>query len=1047
MSKDLNENMPVNPFETSVFSGMWLDNDLRNERSVSDVEVDLSSIKETTLDGFQIPVESVFFEIEDSIEKSEQEIETDLDNSMDLNEAAASEGAGVVKGLDAVSDDEIPEEFNVAPESNPDDEIIIETLDDKIVTNGKLEDEEENLPDDVSAFEPLLEVETESIEAEVGSAEKANKDIHGFFSHIASGVLTKLGRKVNRSEENAEPVLTEEDNPSLAQSEIGSDGPEIAIDSNESTIDAVGNTVQQSANDEELTPDLANEGTEELLSDESEGFEEASAALIRIAPKSMTIQGQLQKRNETVNPEEAEMSDAGLSFGLEGGNSSGIRENLRKRIKSFSTKNGHTVSFLQNKSFRRFGAVAAIFALLIGSVCYFGSLIKSADAITARSISYLFSEDSPQRVAVADPLSSDLIERAVQVYIRGSSVEEDLNLVVTDFSGDTVTGVPFEFSITDPKEQVQKYTDEDKDGELNIDGLTEGDYTVELMEAEGFIAPEPIVVKVQPKVEYVRIDNISEKIVDQDQVDLSEDDMQYGGRDPSGGTPVTTGDTVEYVPSSSKEVEKEKTRTVTKFTGHVDESGRLYYSSGELSNVIPVIDSEGYITGEYSLYQEVYTLTVVAESGGTATASMTSAAAYTEISVSAVPADGYVFAGWSCSAGDNPFADPTAAKTTFLMPPSNVTITASFAPAQTTTKEYTLTVSSGNGGTASASTSKVAAGTSVSITAIPSDGYVFAGWSSSGGGTFTDVYGSSTTFIMPANNVTITASFAVDTSGGAVGGDVNIFAKDANGNYVFDITAETVVETYTEVEIVYYGWQNLDGKTYYFDKNGKKVHGTQVIQGVTYVFAADGSLVKGDAVLGIDVSTWQGSIDWNAVAKSGIKYVFIRIGFRGYGTGKIVEDNRFLENIRGAKAAGLRVGVYFYSQAINAVEAVEEASATLELLRGYSVDYPIIIDMEDAGSSSARTVGLTRSELTKITVAFCETVRNSGYAAMVYANKYWLEYKLDPSQFGRYYIWLAHYTGGSASSYSGRYEVWQYTSVGKVNGISGNVDMNYSYMG
>lgn len=280
------------------------------------------------------------------------------------------------------------------------------------------------------------------------------------------------------------------------------------------------------------------------------------------------------------------------------------------------------------------------------------------------------------------------------------------------------------------------------------------------------------------------------------------------------------------------------------------------------------------------------------------------------------------------------------------------------------------------------------------------------------------------------------------------GGDIDLFGKDASGNFIYDVTP------HTEKITVYYGWQDLDGKRYYFDKNGNKVTGAQIIQGVAYTFDSNGVMqtTASNKMLGIDISTWQNTIDWAKVKASGVEFVMIRAGFRGYGTGKIVEDDLFYTNLRGATNAGLRVGVYFFSQAINEVEAVEEASMVISLLQKYGIriSYPVTIDSEWSGAAgnSGRADSLSRAQRTAVCVAFCETVRNAGYTPMIYASKSWFENNLNVGAFGGYKIWLAHYTSnGAASSYSGRYEMWQYTSRGTVNGISGTVDMNYGYLG
>lgn len=239
----------------------------------------------------------------------------------------------------------------------------------------------------------------------------------------------------------------------------------------------------------------------------------------------------------------------------------------------------------------------------------------------------------------------------------------------------------------------------------------------------------------------------------------------------------------------------------------------------------------------------------------------------------------------------------------------------------------------------------------------------------------------------------------------------------------------------------YFGWQNLDGRTYYFDKNGNKVTGDQVIQGAKYSFNSDGSLNTGSGVLGIDVSTWNGNINWSQVKNSGVSYVIIRTGFRGSTQGALVEDNKFRQNIKGALDAGLKVGVYFFTQAINEVEAVEEASMVLSQIKGYNITYPVFIDVEDSGG---RADGLDAGTRTKVINAFCQTIQNGGYRAGIYANKTWFNQKMNLSALSGYKIWLAQYN--THVTYGGRYDMWQYSSTGTVAGISGKVDMNLSYM-
>lgn len=195
---------------------------------------------------------------------------------------------------------------------------------------------------------------------------------------------------------------------------------------------------------------------------------------------------------------------------------------------------------------------------------------------------------------------------------------------------------------------------------------------------------------------------------------------------------------------------------------------------------------------------------------------------------------------------------------------------------------------------------------------------------------------------------------------------------------------------------------------------------------------------------GIDVSKWQGNIDWDKVNNAGVEFVMIRAGYRGSKTGALVEDPNFLVNIRGAKKAGLKVGVYFFTQAVNEVEAVEEASMVIALCDGYNLDYPVIIDSEGAGGEG-RADSLDVETRTKVCEAFCETIESAGYEAGVYASRSWYNANLETDELDDYRIWLAEYR--STPLYSGYYDMWQYTSKGKIDGIEGNVDLNISYMG
>lgn len=299
-----------------------------------------------------------------------------------------------------------------------------------------------------------------------------------------------------------------------------------------------------------------------------------------------------------------------------------------------------------------------------------------------------------------------------------------------------------------------------------------------------------------------------------------------------------------------------------------------------------------------------------------------------------------------------------------------------------------------------------------------------------------------------ACKIKVTASYdpKTDTSTALKTRDGKQVYYEANGSYVEAKVADyykhsTFYIKETTSTYRYTGWQNLDGKTYYFDKNGNKVTGEQVIQGARYTFNSDGSLHVGSGILGIDVSTWNGNINWTQVKNSGVSYVIIRTGFRGSTKGALVEDAKFRQNIQGATSAGLKVGVYFFTQAINEVEAVEEASMVLSQIKGYNITYPVFIDVE---SSGGRADGLDPGTRTRVINAFCQTIQNGGYRAGIYANKTWLNQKMNISALNGYKIWLAQYN--TKVTYGGRYDMWQYSDKGRISGISTNVDMNLSYM-
>ena len=195
---------------------------------------------------------------------------------------------------------------------------------------------------------------------------------------------------------------------------------------------------------------------------------------------------------------------------------------------------------------------------------------------------------------------------------------------------------------------------------------------------------------------------------------------------------------------------------------------------------------------------------------------------------------------------------------------------------------------------------------------------------------------------------------------------------------------------------------------------------------------------------GIDLSEIQDYVNFPSVKKSGIDFVMLRVGARGYGTGQLVLDDYFSDNLKRATDAGLEVGVYFYSQAITQEEAVEEANMVIENLGEYRISYPVAYVMERISNDSARTDVLSKSERTAIAKAFLDTIENAGYKTLLYGNKEWLIKQIDMSKLTAYDVWLSQVA--DIPDYPYRFTMWQYNTSGKVDGVSGYVNLNISFI-
>lgn len=198
----------------------------------------------------------------------------------------------------------------------------------------------------------------------------------------------------------------------------------------------------------------------------------------------------------------------------------------------------------------------------------------------------------------------------------------------------------------------------------------------------------------------------------------------------------------------------------------------------------------------------------------------------------------------------------------------------------------------------------------------------------------------------------------------------------------------------------------------------------------------------GKAMIGVDVSAWQDAIDWNLVKEAGMEFAMIRLAWRGTSEGGIYADDRAEENYLAAKAAGLQVGGYFFSQAITPEEAEEEAKFLLEMIEGWELELPIVFDWEFV--DGARTEGMRAKTLTACAEAFCRTIGEAGYRPMVYFNPTMAYYRIDLEALEEYDFWLAMWKTEMDFPY--KVDMWQYTDQGSVPGIEGEVDLDIYFI-
>lgn len=243
-----------------------------------------------------------------------------------------------------------------------------------------------------------------------------------------------------------------------------------------------------------------------------------------------------------------------------------------------------------------------------------------------------------------------------------------------------------------------------------------------------------------------------------------------------------------------------------------------------------------------------------------------------------------------------------------------------------------------------------------------------------------------------------------------------------------------------------------EGAYHFFDIDGNLKKNEYAESG--YTVSSDGRVSYSESgnqisVLGVDVSQHNGEVDWEKVKASGVQFAYIRAGIRGYGSGKLVEDETFEANITGAKAAGLNVGVYFATQALNEDEAREEADFVLRLIADKGVNCPVAIDIEkiEEYETTPRTLSLSINEYTANVTAFCDRISEAGYEPIIYGNAKSFTMMLDMAKLENYQKWFADYVNDAVYTpeFPYAFRIWQFSCKGICDGISGKCDYNIAY--
>ena len=653
-------------------------------------------------------------------------------------------------------------------------------------------------------------------------------------------------------------------------------------------------------------------------------------------------------------------------------------------------------------------------------------LIAVSDAESAR-----LSEMTDASEESTEESTEESSAAAIAVRMKATSIKSDLKLkFINRESGNLVSDVQFKAKASGPEDI--ELVDDDKDGIIYKKDVKAGTYKIVLEELPDDVkdkytfSQDTTECTVSDQIEYKKVD-VKDEVKTENQVNAAKEDTKT-----TGDTPVESQltDTVEWVESSKVGADGSSA------DGYVEVNKSDVSDPGNVSQVVFYRAVQESSSTNTSSAADQSSAVTPSEQAGTSSNPAATSSDGTSAGTSAGTSIG-TSTGTSSSATTDTTTTTSTTKTgqKLSLSPSSanlikgktVVITPTVEGATDTTVNWTVSDSK----IASISATATTSGANITVTAIGAGTAVVTA-------TLKENSAVSVKF-----NVTVTAV------------DPTTKLKDKSGNQLYIIVDGKYVEaTYADYakydkfyrksgnsNWIYTGWQTIDGATYFFTKDHNFVTGEQVIQGVKYTFGSDGHLQAGSGKLGIDVSKWNGAIDWNAVRNSGVSYVIIRCGYRGKSGGSLIQDPRFSANVKGARAAGLSVGLYFFSQAVSDVEAVEEASMAVNMASGCGVSLPIYIDVEGSGGRGDAIDTGTRTAVCK---AFCATVRNSGYAAGVYSNKSWLTSRVNTGSLTAYKIWLAQYAAQPTYTAT-RYDMWQYSSKGRVAGINGNVDMNLRF--